>query len=65
MLKVNIGSHNHKNVDTIDNVTLKYSWIKFIDLTLPLLHVAMCIELSSFEVLNPEIKSYKMVNLTF
>ena len=34
ILKINNGSYKYKNVDTIDNVMPKYSWIKSIDLPL-------------------------------
>jgi len=34
ILKINNGSYKYKNVDTIDNVMLTYSWIKSIDVPL-------------------------------
>jgi hypothetical protein len=46
-------------MNSVDKVLLTYSWIKFIDTPLSVLHMVMCMEISSTEVFNPK---YQVLN---
>jgi len=55
VLKINNGSYKYNNLDTVDNLTLTYSWIKFFDMPLFMLYNELCIQLSNIKVFNPSL----------
>jgi hypothetical protein len=54
-LKISNGSYKYNNLDTVDNLILTYSWIKFVDMPLFMLYVELCIHPSSIKVFNPSL----------
>jgi hypothetical protein len=54
IVRINNGSSEDKNVNSVDKVLLAYSSIKFIHMPPTVLHIVMCTEISCIEVFNPK-----------
>jgi len=54
VLKISNDSYKYKNLVTIVNVMLTYSWIKLLDVPLCTLYMVVCIKTSSVEVYDPK-----------
>jgi len=59
VLKANIDSYKHKNVDILDTVMRKYSSIKVIDASLFVLCVVICTKTSNIEVADRKVPVLK------
>jgi len=53
MLKINNCSYKYNNLDTLDNLTLTYSCIKFIEMPLFMLYMELCLQPSSIKIFDP------------
>jgi hypothetical protein len=54
LLKINNGNYRYKTADTADSAMLTYAWIKFIDVSLFIFYVVICIQMSSIEAFDPK-----------